>query len=711
MTAQDYHGSIIAFRNDRMGARLMTMMNTIRIARDYDMPYYFVWKTDGRTSEELLAPTEIFDAAYFAAHEIAITDYRDVPPHALDLQFLGAHSTADDFKTLIQSQTPLICQGASLMVLPWERADDVAPRYAAAIQDLQFNPSVTAAMVAVDATLAHSGTAFHIRRGDIIYNPVTSNQVWSNKYIPREFYEVLAKRLITDPEARILVFSDEPAEIAHLKALSPQILGAADVIPADLTLAQRDFIELYAMSRCAKIYGPPSSGFSMTAGLMGNCAVHDVRSALHDTEHNAALDLLVARLERDDPIFLSDGDIGQCLPFAVDHLNATGRGAQALDLLQSYDSRGFHKMFFYQLLLRQNMIMGQYTAPAQIIETFTNAPLDMAIQGRLETHWAEVQRLSAIAAAHAGDQARAQYHITLALWYAPIHRPTVVNLCQMIGTGLIDPATCAIPFDPAVRRPLPPATAQTILTREPHPALAPPLHGQTFDVIPLDIMAYDWRPFLGKRLMRGFGEPAMIRRSVDVITTQFARHLPADVMASVLGLYAHVAGETDKALDLLEMALSEQPDHPLWIKRAAIARLAVDAQDETAASMLARAAEIGGPHSLYAAALADHYWTRDQRPQAVKIMQQLCTADFVLPEVAFLTAQMMRQARQTGVAALGYVDQALASAPHIRRYMALRTHILCDLGSHDQAHAMIDTIIARFGEARDIERLRARAGD
>ena len=40
MKVSDTAGSIIAHRNDGMGARVIAMLNAIRVARDYDLPYY-----------------------------------------------------------------------------------------------------------------------------------------------------------------------------------------------------------------------------------------------------------------------------------------------------------------------------------------------------------------------------------------------------------------------------------------------------------------------------------------------------------------------------------------------------------------------------------------------------------------------------------------------------------------------------------------------
>jgi hypothetical protein len=708
MLDHKYHGSIIAFRNDRLGARLMTMMNMIRIAQDYDIPYYFVWQTGRRTSEELLQPTQIFDETYFNALEAPIDVYRTAAKTGTDLMLMPADSTADDLRAMAAGGTPLICIGHHLIIFPWETRTDVAPRYAAAIHTLRFSPEVTAAMHAVDDVLSDSGTAFHIRRGDIIYDPITSNQLWSNKYIPREFYEVLAKQLISDPNKRVLVFSDEPEEIVRLKTLGPQILGAADVIPANLTPAQRTFIELYAMSRSSVIYGPPGSGFSMTAALMGNIEVKDVRSALDEASNHAALDLLVRRLQSHSDAFLSAGDIGQSLPFAVNHLNSTDRSGTALKMLQSYNRRGFCKMFFFKLLLRQNIIAGYFKTPAKVLKSLETAPLDFAIPRRLEGRWGELSRLSAIASAHAGDRAQTQTHITNAVWYAATRQLTMMTLAQLCSADLVDTASFAIPFDAAARRPVSSQTIEITIAREGHAALVPPGQDQPQWVMPGDLIALDWQPFLGKSLRRGFGTAAGIKRGLELLTAQFDRHIPPASIASAQGVYASIGGDHVSAEKLHTKALQLDASNPLFIKRMAASMLAVDPMNPVARILLERAANLAPDQVIYRAELANCLFTQDDKDAGLDMMQDAALTDGAVPEIAFLAARMKRQLKQTDADALALIDHALAVAPHIRRFLIMRMYIQAESGDLISAIQTSDDIIDRFGDGDLLKAWRAR---
>lgn len=53
-------GKLIAFRGDRLGGRLISLLNTLRIADHYDLPFDVHW----RNSDGLDDPTEIFSEAF-----------------------------------------------------------------------------------------------------------------------------------------------------------------------------------------------------------------------------------------------------------------------------------------------------------------------------------------------------------------------------------------------------------------------------------------------------------------------------------------------------------------------------------------------------------------------------------------------------------------------------------------------------------------------
>jgi hypothetical protein len=68
MPPADRTCSIMSRRNDRMGGRINAMQNAMRIARDYELPFFVSWMTGGRTSEEDRDPSMNVDADWIDAH-------------------------------------------------------------------------------------------------------------------------------------------------------------------------------------------------------------------------------------------------------------------------------------------------------------------------------------------------------------------------------------------------------------------------------------------------------------------------------------------------------------------------------------------------------------------------------------------------------------------------------------------------------------------
>ena len=102
-----------------------------------------------------------------------------------------------------------------------------------------------------------------------------------------------------DPNAQVLCFSDTPIEVERLKETAPdRVQGFKDLLgDREFTTCARDFLELYAMSRCQQIYGPPSSAFSQTAMTIGGSSLDAVQDAISPDDQSDAMDRMTDRLE------------------------------------------------------------------------------------------------------------------------------------------------------------------------------------------------------------------------------------------------------------------------------------------------------------------------------------------------------------------------------------------------------------------------------
>lgn len=92
MKASDTKGCIIAHRNDGMGARVIAMLNAVRVARDYDLLYYVGWTTHGRTREEVRDPAFIFDPTYIKERFFDVEIMSEIYDNLIDLSTVDARN-------------------------------------------------------------------------------------------------------------------------------------------------------------------------------------------------------------------------------------------------------------------------------------------------------------------------------------------------------------------------------------------------------------------------------------------------------------------------------------------------------------------------------------------------------------------------------------------------------------------------------------------
>jgi uncharacterized protein HemY len=90
-------------------------------------------------------------------------------------------------------------------------------------------------------------------------------------------------------------------------------------------------------------------------------------------------------------------------------------------------------------------------------------------------------------------------------------------------------------------------------------------------------------------------------------------------------------------------------------------------------------------------------------------MHPLCDQPHTLPETIYLMARMIWLRKKDRAEALHILKRARRTAPHIRRYMQLEVHLLCELEKFDEARAVIQYMRANFGETPDLAQLEEKA--
>lgn len=687
----DIAGSVISHRNDRMGARIIAMLNGIRIAQDYDLPFFVGWTTHGLTSIELREPADIFDQAFVDEHFFDDEILTQIWSELVDLTTFRPSATAEEFRArAAKGETFLSEIHIGCIVLPWENPAEVASKLPTCLKHIPFSPTVTKAMAEIDELLkGRDLAAYHIRRGDIISGPITSQRLWPNKYIPRVFYEAHLKRSLEKGDATSIVFSDTAAETEQLKSLDERVLSFDDLLAgADLKPGQRDFLELYAMSRCKNIYGPPGSAFSLTAATIGDGTVHAVEHALPPEDRAEALNLLTDRLETKPQVFLGDGDLGQNFPFMIAHQVENSHPDRARDILEKRLKAGFTKDYIYDILCNLMASTGAYDD----CETIRSFAYDREVHN--EDAMASLNAYAAISQLRKGNLTTAQDYAMIAFWHRPLehHVHTALNLLLM--TEQIDPAKI-YPYDPVMVRNQ--GGRKVLGDYGYRPYLTTYLGTEFKSAKPRmhfwEVVVRDWRHIHGRKRNRAFSNASRIGKRLEVFEANFAKLKGSPHLKSARGTFYMGQRDFDKAEKFQRAALAEDTVNPLFRKR--LADVLFEKGDiEGAILEMTQATEASGDHICYLSNLAYFYTQIRNHAEARRLQEMTTEHDHPLIEVKLMAAEALRTPIATRDLALEEINKALALSPGSLKLLCSKARILVQMDRCDEAEAIFRTVAA-----------------
>ena len=692
MKASDTKGAIIAHRNDGMGARVIAMLNAIRVARDYGVPYYVGWTTHGRTREEVRDPSFIFDPDYIAERFFQVEIMSEIRDDLIDLSTVdsGSWSEAKFRKALSKGKSFMSGAAMGVIVLPWENEADVTARLPACIDAFEFsNPVQEMVSKIVEVFAGKTLTAYHIRRGDIILDPITSNKLWPNKFIPREFYEQHLDVTLRDPNAQVLCFSDTPIEVERLKAKDPdRVQGFKDLLgDREFTTGARDFLELYAMSRCQQIFGPPSSAFSQTAMVVGGSSLDAVQDALSEDDQSAAMDRMTERLEEKSDLFLNMGDVGQCLHFLIEHQIAKGNSNRAKRIIRTYMEDGLDKSFAYQLLCELSVTAGELYYSERVRDLAYARPV------YVDDSMAYVNCYSGINQLVNGNWDTAHQRIQSAVWFRPLE-PMIHGVQNIALTaGVLTPGNF-YPFDVDMTRQkgsVFPNGKKALgelnqFTPKGHP------EGDRIKFHPWDLTVRDWRMCMGKRLNRAFSNKSKIIKNIQMLERSFSKKEGSAALTSAIGVLQRGMGELDAALASQRLAIEMAPEVAIYRKRMSDVLFETD-NDQTALMQLEKAAEMHGEHPAYMAEMAQRFWKVKRRDECAKLHDRLFEMDHNYVEIHLMNADMLRRDKTRIEDALVAINRSLDLAHGSQRLMSQKGKILMLLDRADEARDLYGNIV------------------
>jgi len=675
-------GTIVSHRNDGMGARLIAALNGIRVARAYDLPWHMSWTTHGRTRIEVRYPAQIFDGDWLAANVSDVEVITGLYEDLIDLSTFDDTMTSERFRQMARDGRNFLSGSAmGVTVLPWEDADEVAAQLPDCLDGLHFSAPIRAMIGRIDEVFQGKRlTAYHIRRGDIIHDPIASNKLWPNKYIPREFYETHLDRTLRDPEARVLVFSDTPEEVARLKARSDRVTTFDDLMgESELTFGARDFLELYAMSRCPEVYGPPSSAFSQTAVTIGGGTLRAVQDALSADEQAAAMDLMTERLEARSDLFLNMGDVGQCLHFLIAHQSAKGNPNRAKRIIRGYMDEGLDKSYAYQLLCELSVGAGELKHCERVRDIAYTRPVYVDDSLAVVNAYAGLSRLVK------GDWETARDHLASAHWFRPLDPLTHGVLNLALSAGAITPQNF-YPFDDAFLRPkqnvFPAGKPSLNALNEFAPKGVDP--DERYSFYPWDLVVRDWRLVCGKKLNRAFTNKSKILRNRQMIERSYSKMADTPSYVSAMGVVSRALGDLDGALEAQRAAMKADPRNALFRKRLSDVHYEMG-NAKAGLHQLRRGQVRAGNHPCYLAELGHRLHQFGRRGEALEVHKTLAGMDHNYIEVHLMVAEALRRNPDLWELGVQQLDKGLVTGHGAARLLAAKARLLMLLERTDAA--------------------------
>lgn len=671
-------GSILAFRNDRLGGRLNAILTGMRIARRHDVPLRIFWPDHEGTAAEMQNPADLFAADFIAECFMSKDEARQALHEAVDIADVPAGMTEAAFRTsLAQGVSYLSKSATAQLLLPWETKQALADLPLLMAQ-MRFTPRIHELIAQIDHRLGGmTFRSYHLRRGDIIDDDSpASHNLWPNKYIPRVIYEWHMKRQLQQGDTPLVIFSDAPQEAAAFSALSARVICFPDLVgDTPLTALQRDFLELFTMSRSACIFAPPSSAFSGTAAAIGNSQVVDIEADLGAEDRLAAMDELVTRLETRPEMFLTQSDAGQNLPFIDRHLTAKGQGARVRGIAMTQIDRGMDRAYVFPFLAERLLADGDYAALDRVIDIASTRPSYREEQSGTLFAQGSLADLSRGRI----DSAMRRYHI--GQWFHPINRLTAEVFWYAASRGVLTPDN-TYPFDPDLMR-----RAGSVFRGADGPPFSTLMQELRRDGIrpmqyPVNMEVRDWRQLQGKKLNFSFANRTKILRQIDMITQSFHRDPDAPALLSARGALLAVVDQRVEARQQLEAAVLRSPGQPLYRKRLADF-LAVEGEGAGALDHLRAACELSDGHPCYLISLANLHLSQGDHAAYAEVMTGLKDRPTDLIELRFIIADFLRRSSRTLPEVPAYLDDLLRLAPGSQRLLTQKSKVLQQLGRFD----------------------------
>lgn len=530
------------------------MLNCIRLTEDYGFDYRVNWFPRNAAAPKLARPGELFSDAYMARHFITNETFEEMRDEALPLHEFFQDKTPDRMlKHMSSGRHVLLEEGFEIAEFRWEDKATIAARYPGFIRKIGLNPLVAQKIAQIDAAVGSdpAGTvAYHVRRGDILNERPWKHGMWPAKIEPDELY--LQHLEVAQPKTA-LVFSDLDECIDRLRAQHSQVCGITGLIDlAGCTPSQRDFLELYAMSRAERIVAPVISAFSSAAARLSGRDRQRFVDVLTPGQIDAAYDRVADRLRAGPQRFVSLSEAAHVFSRLSRHLAMNDREQEGYDIGRGLIAAGADNAFV-PLLHAVNCI---YLSKWDEAKRHLEAALGSGYLWK-EDHAAALALLSHVEGA-LGDPVASRRLWLRAFWAKPL-LPDVI----IAGSALLERHRLKsgpdLPFDAEILRAqrLPYINRDTLLVQRKLLKRRP---------LDLSLLTLEWSALvLDRKAQRLLTDKKRLKH----IRARLEEAPPGPGFDSFRGLLQSHLGRQRNALDLTGAAMEQAPDDFLVVKRRA----------------------------------------------------------------------------------------------------------------------------------------------
>ena len=651
-------GHFICLRRDQLGARLLMILNCIRLSEDFGFDYLINWFPRNAAAPKLAQPEDLFSAAYMERHFISNDDYEAIRDGALPLHAFFQDKSPDRLMTHLESgQHILLEEGFEIAVFPWENQEQIAERYPKFIESIGLNPLVRSKMDEIDRAVSTSSSgsvSYHVRRGDILNEAPWKHGMWPSKIEPDELY---LKHLEVAKPDTALVFSDLDECIGRLQQEHKNVRGIKELISStECTPCQQDFLELYAMSRTEKIVAPVISAFSSAAArLSGRDRLRFV-DVLEPAKINEAYDRVADRFHGGLKNFVSLSEAAHVFSRLSRHLAMHDREQEGYDIGKALLDAGADNSFLPILHAINCIYLSKWQEAKSNIDRALSSP-DLW----KEDHASAMALLSHVEAA-LGNSVGARRLWLRAFWAKP-HLPDVI----VTGSALLERHRLKsgpdLPFDiNLLRSQRLPYIQRDILS------LQRKIIKQK--VIDFSLLTIEWRYcVLDRKAQRLLLDVKRLKR----LRTLVAQTSPDPGFDSFRGLLQSYLGRPRAALNLTAEALEAAPGDFLVNKRRAEVLWATN-RPVRAIRQMRKLVDMEDQNPFGHFLLGRYLEEQDNQTEALHHYQQAAALDSSTPAFHAALANCLSNQGQIDPA-ITSLSQASVLAPTFQKYSNLKDRL------------------------------------